>query len=290
MVGTTQLALLPPSIGVIDGSFSLPLPNGNYEVFVQPPDVEGVQGNAISIVGTVGLAGGQHMFDEEGLSTPDVERAGREDDPGRSRHLAVRRPNPVEGADFVVQATRALRPFGPAIALGDATVIGQRDVVYATRFSNTSVMQMLGSGAQLTTGLFRINVVDPSVVARVERASLVLARLSPDGRTIDLSGSLRLRTELNVLAEDGDLHSFYFTGASGLSGRLRNELVRDPSLDVFLLVEVPNDPAVGISGIAPLLGVSIGDTVSESFLSINGGPLTRLLNRNWIMQLDFSEP
>jgi len=286
-LATGQIGVLPPELGVVDGEYELPLPDGNYEIFVQPPDVEMATGMSISAVGTIGQVSDLHFFDEEGASTPGNEVV-FETNPGRSRHVAVRTTNPLERIDFVANQTIQFANFGPVLQRGSPIVLGQQDVRYATRYRNDIVLAVLDSGTALTTGQFLVSNSDPSIPVRIARASLVLGRLTPEGTIALIDQGLRLREQSDFVAQDGDFHPFYFDGANGMSDRIQSELARDPSLDLFLVVDMPNDPELGASGIPPLLTVGLDESLSESFVSLGGSPFFRLANQNWGMLLNFS--
>lgn len=281
------LFLAPIGIGAVDGNYRLPLPNGNYEIFVQSPDVAGATAANVSLTGQVGQIYGLHGFDEEGLGTPNNE-TNLEDDPGRSRHFAINTNNPTQSADFIVNDSIQLQNFGTQDFGGTGAVLGQQDVIYATRYSNESVLPLLESGAILTTGLFNMTAFDPSQVVRIKRIALVMGRLNEGGSIANIDLSFRFREDNNVAIQDGDLSSFYFNGANGLSQRLSNELRRDPTLDLFLVLETFNDIPLGASGLPPLLALDVEGPFGESFLSLNGGPFEVQTSFNWVMQLNLT--
>jgi hypothetical protein len=129
---------------------------------------------------------------------------------------------------------------------------------------------------------------DPSQVVRIKRIALVMGRLNGSGNIANIDLNFRFREDNNVAVQDGDLNAFYFDGANGLSQRLRNELRRDPGLDLFLVLETFNDFPVGASGIPPLLALDVEGPFGESFLSLNGSPFQVQSTRNWVMQLNLT--
>ena len=284
---TGSLFLAPIGIGAANGDFQLPLPQGNYELFVQSPDVGGAVAANVSLTGQIGAIYGLHGFDEEGVGTPNNE-TNLEDDPGRSRHFAINVNNPTQPANFIVNNTIQLQNFGTQDFGGTGAVLGQNDVIYATRYSNNVMLSLLESGAVLTTGLFNMTAFDPSIAVQIKRVALVTGRLNADGTIANIDTNFSYRQANNLVVQDGDLHPFYFDGAKGLSQRLRNELRRDSSLDLFLIVETFNNVPVGPTGIPPLLALDVTGPFGESFLSINGGPFQVQATRNWVMQLNLT--
>ena len=81
---------------------------------------------------------------------------------------------------------------------------------------------------------------------------------------------------------------FYFDGANGLSNRLANELRRDPSMDLFIVVETENNFVTGASGLPPLVGVDVDGPFGNSFLSLNGGNFEVTPGLNFGIQLRFT--
>lgn len=289
LVGTPAAGVfvLPPELGVVNGDFRLPMPAGNYEVFLQSPDVGGADASNISVTSIVGEIYGLHGFDEEGIS-PGNQEGAFEDRPGKSQTRVLRTNKSPKSADFIVNESVQLENFGDVDFGGTGAVLGQSDVIYATRYSNAEVLALLNDGASPSTALFNVTAFDASQVARFKRISLTLGSLNGDGTiaTIDLNNPLRSMSDF--AAQDGDLSPFYFNGANGLGNSLRNAIDDDPSLDVFVVLEAFNDVELGASGLPPLLAIDVDGPFGESFLSINGGPFEVQTTRNWAMQLNFT--
>ncbi len=271
---------------VLNGDYQLPLPRGEYEIYLQSPDVGGATGNNISLNGANSNRFGFFGYDEEGIS-PGNQEGTFEDRPGAEQTRVVRPGKTPKPANFVTNESIQLESFGTPDFIGTGAVIGQSDVKYATRFPGEELLIALEAGASITTALFQLNVLDASQLAEVERVSLALGTVSEDGTlaTIDLDKTLREQTDF--IAQDGDLNPVYFNGGNGLGRSLRNTLRKNPDLDVFVVVEMPNDFTPGVSALPPLLSLDVTGPFGNSFLSLNGSPFN-VIGFNWAIQLNLT--
>ena len=87
-------------------------------------------------------------------------------------------------------------------------------------------------------------------------------------------------------ANDGT--PIFFDGARSLNQRLLNELRRDETLDLFVVVTTENDFLTGTSGLSPLVGVDVDGPFGDSFLSINGCNFDVAEDLNFGIQLLFT--
>ena len=274
------------SDAVPTGAYQLPLPRGEYEIYLQSPDVAGASGPNINFNAIVGDFFGQVGFDEEGVS-PGNQEGAFEDRPGAEQTRVVRPGKRPKAANFVTNESIQLEAFGTPSFIGTSAVFGRSDVIYATRFTNEELLIALDAGASITTALFELNVLDASQLAEVQRVSLTLGRVSEDGLTADIDLDQPLREQTDFIAQDGDFTPVYFTGGNGLGRSLRNTLSKDPTLDVFVVIEMPNDFTPGLSGLPPLLSLNITEPIGNSFLSLEGSPFF-LRNSNWSIQLNLT--
>ena len=283
------IALAPPEIGTVNGNYQIPVLRGNYEFGVQALDGSPVAGTAVSITAIVGFLNGEQDFSNEFLSTPSRE-VSIEDEPGRSINVPALPERPFSDLDFVINEDIVLTAYEDTDFVGTGMVIGQSDVVYAVRFSNASVLETLSTGATLTTATVNTGVLDASQVPTFKSAFLTTGRLVADGTIADVNTGFSFRSTQNgFFADTADDTPIFFNGAKGLSQRLINELQRDPSLDLFVVVETENDFLTGASGIPPLVGVDVdGPAFGDSFLSLNGGNLEVVDTLNFGIQLVFS--
>lgn len=275
-------ALAP--VFVADGDYELPLPVGIYRLFLQSPDDESANADNITNTATVGLLLGQHGFAEEGISSGDTDL---EVDPGRARLevlLEANEPGPI--VDAVVNRTQSLSTFA---AIPDQLVglrPENRDVSFAGRFSNADVLPRLQSGATLTTALFSMLTTTPSAPIRIQRVALALGRIDDQGAATITNP---LRSAADFVSAEGDFQPFYLPAAKAMSTRIRLLLERDSTLDVFLILEVPNDDRTTPGVLRPVVAAEADTPRGDSFVSLDGMPLTRI-NVNWAFQLNFTMP
>ena len=283
-----SLVLAPPEIGVVNGNYQIPLLRGGYRIGVQALDGRPVTGAQVSTTANLGVLYGQQDFANEFISTPNQE-TGNEIEPGRSRHISAMPNRPFSDIDFVINDDVVLTSYVDQDFIGTGAVIGQSDVVYATRFSNAEVLAQLESGATLTTATVSTFTFDPSVVPTFARLRLVTGHLTADGTIANLTSNFSFRqSNGRFFGDANDDTPFFFDGANGLSNRLRNELRRDPSMDLFIVVETENNFATGASGLPPLVGVDVDGPFGNSFLSLNGGNFEVTPTLNFGIQLRFT--
>ncbi|MEM9494645.1 MAG: hypothetical protein AAGA09_01480 [Pseudomonadota bacterium] len=278
-----DLEFLGDGRDAINGDFAIPVKRGRYDLTLQALDGDPAAASNISLTAIIGdLQLGQHFFAEEMRGSRNREVA-LEDRPGASVPVSSTTRRSV---DLVTNTDITLRSAGPLTNIGTGAAIGVDDVVYAERFSNEEVLELLDSGALMTTGLFRTGVFDASIVGIFKRASIVLGTVNLDGTaTIDLREELD--EERRFVGQDSDLTPFFFNAPRGLSRRLARQLRRNPDLDVFLVLEALNNPATGDSGFPPLLGVAVEPPSGNSFLSVDGGPFLPRAS-NWVVELKFT--
>lgn len=274
-----------PEAGIISGNFRLPLPRGQYELFLQSPDVGGATGSNISTTSLVGGLYGLVGFDEEGIDNPQREGA-FERQPGRAQNVTIRPGTgsqpPVMNA--VINESVQLQDF-TAQSFGGTGAALTNGVTYAKRFAGGFVLELLESGAEITTGTFSVTAFDAALAPTFRRAALALGRLDENGVA---SIERVMGEEAPFVGQKGDLSPFYFSNANGISRSVQQALRRDPGLDVFLLLEPfdPSEVALRPGGsLPPLLALQSTVATGNSFLAVNGGPLEPLPTTNWLIQL-----
>ena len=282
------IVLAPPEIGAVNGNYQIPLLRDNYTLGIQALDGSPVAGNQVSLVGVIGGLYGFQDFSNEFLSTNNLE-TNNEFEPGRGRNIPALPNRPFTGLDFVVNDDLALTAYEDVDFIGTGMVIGQTDVVYAVRFSNASVIELLESGATLTTATVNTTAIDASIVATFANAQLTTGRLLADGTIADINTNFSFRqTNGGFIGDSNDDTPIYFDGGRGLSQRLLNELRRDETLDLFMVVTTENDFLTGPGGLPPLVGVDVDGPFGDSFLSINGGNFEVVPTLNFGIQLLFT--
>lgn len=284
------LFLLDPENGIVSGNYRLPLPRGQFELFLQSPDVAGATGANISTTSNIGGLYGLVGFDEEGIDNPQREGA-FERQPGRAQNVTIRPGTGSQPAvmNAVINESVQVQDF-VAQSFGGTGAALEDGVIYAQRFAGDFVLELLQSGAEITTGTFSVTAFDAALAPTFRRAALALGRVGEDG-----SASIEriMGEEAPFVAQAGDLSPFYFSNANGISRSVQQALQRDSSLDVFLLLE-PFDPGeVSLrpgGSLPPLLALEsvppeLGGATGNSFLAVNEGPLQPLETTNWLIQL-----
>ncbi len=291
----TARAFSPDGVGVFVGDLTnsvisdqyvLPVPRGNYNLAMQALDGDPAATGNISITAQIGGILGQHGYPEEFRSSAPLEN-GFETNPAQSVPVNVRSGS-VSGVNVVTNVDVTLRNAGAITNIGTGAAIGVNDVIYAERFSNAGVLALLNGGATLTTATFRTGVFDASVVSSWKSAGVYVGRLNGDGTASLVSP---LFTQANFIGQDGDSTPLFLPNAPTISSNARALLEADPTLDVFAVLEAKNDFPRADDPRPPLLGLqatAVGASSGQSFLSVNGGPLTVRTNGNWIVELNFT--
>jgi len=282
--GTLNLA--PEDVGSVNGDFRIPLRAGGYRIGLQALDGTPFEGNRVSLAAAIGFLYGQQNFPEEFLGTLS-EEIDIEAEPGRGRYVPALLNRPFDNLNFVVNRDTPLIDYQNTDFIGTGQVIGQSDVIYATRFANARVLSQLEAGATLTTALAETGVIDSSVVPRFKRFALVTGSLREDG-IAEINRNFAYRQEFNFIGQDNDDTPLFFQGANGLSGRLINELRNKPDEDLFLIMEADNNFETGDSGLPPLVGVDVDGPFGNSYLSLNGGEFEPVNTLNFAMHLRFT--
>jgi hypothetical protein len=254
---------------LLNGKYVIPVPAGRYLVGMQSLDgVPAAPGN-ISNTAIVGGAFTDLSFQEEFWNGPF--EAAMEVRPGDALPVQVRNGQETRHIDFETNVTNELRntdgnfdandPFGFTVAPAGR--------MYAVRFANADVQAFIAAGSVLHTGLFLTDVADASAPVVFKSATLTTGRLNPDG-TADIDMNALLQHQSPFLAQDTDFAPFYFKLPTILTLFVRHLLEGQPGTDLFLVLEVPDGPFPGFSGLPPLIGLD-SDTNGDSFRSDDGG-------------------
>lgn len=271
---------------VISDQYVLPVPRGNYILGMQALDGDPAAPGNISITAQIGGILDQHTYPEEFRSSPANEGA-FENNPGQATPVNVQSGS-QSNINVITNVDVTLRNAGALTNIGTGAAIGVNDVIYAERFSNASVLALLNGGATLTTATFRTGVFDASVVSSWKSAGVYVGRLNPGG-TATLGAPLF--TMADFIGQDGDSTPLFLPNTGTITRNLRALLRADPTLDVFVVLEAKNDFPRADDPRPPLLGLqatAVGASTGQSFLSVNGGPLTVRTNANWIVELKFT--
>lgn len=289
---------------IISDQYELPVPRGLYRLRAEAVDGDPAATGSISLTAQIGGILGQQVYGEEFVGRK-FESA-FELRPGRGAVFLARNGRNNTGVDIVTNTQVTLRNAGALTNIGTGAAIGQADVVYAERFSNTAVRAQLDAGATLTTALFRTGVFDASLVPAFAEAGVYIGRVNSNGTATLIEKLFRGKDKGrddrsgDFIGQDSDLAPLflrsededdYFGDDDEDDASLRSRLAADPTLDLFAVLRAKNPEPVGDSGLPPLLGVqatAANAATGNSFLSTNGGPLSRLTATNWIVELRFT--
>lgn len=274
--GTVQVLFRPadgavavPPDAVVNGNYTIPVPQGRYAVGLQSLDGLPAAPANISNTAFFGSLVSDLDFEEEFWSF--LVEDSIEVWPGLAVPVKVRKGKETANIDFATNVTMALRntdgDFDDTDPIGFTGAPGGR--LYAVRFPNAEVLSLLSSGSVLHTGLFLTSVADASAPVQFGSAMLTTGRLNTDG-TADLELRWPLHKQRRFLAQDTDFAPLYFDAPVLVTVLANIALALQPDLDLFLVLEVPDGPFPGHSGLPPLIGLD-DDTVGTSFVSDDGG-------------------
>jgi hypothetical protein len=270
---------------VADGDFEIPVKQGRYRILAQALDGSPVAASRVSSTASFGNRYSPDTFPEEYLSRGRQEGS-IEVDPGRGQMVNARPGNDVEGLNVVINNERVLSSYDAVEFGGTSAVFGATDVVYATRFANADVLDLLATGASITSASILTNVFDESVVPRFKRVALATGKVDENG-VAQINTQRPIRQQLDFIAQDADDTPFFFRGARSVGRVYQALLRRDPELDLFVIVEVDDNFETGPGGLPPLVAVDTNSEFGDSFLSLNGEGFAPI-NLNFAIQLRFT--
>ena len=259
---------LPPTqaFGITDGAYKIPVPFGLYTVGLEALDGLPAGAGNISLTAIVGDSFGQLDFTQENYNGRREDES--ENRPG-SASIVLGFPSFVnDGIDLTSNVTNTQTSFGAIGGIGFTGSPPGR--MYAVRFPGADVLADLTAGAKLHTALFGTFVSDASVVPVYEDAMLTTGTLNGDGTAaIDITSPLRSKSPF--VGQASNETPFFFNGVTGLSNQVETLLSADPTLDLFLMLELPAGPFPGPSGTAPLVGLDVAGPFGNSFISDDAG-------------------
>ncbi len=279
--GTTNLSFNPvngglffipvASIGqaVLNGNYVIPVPKGNYDVGVEAVDGSPVAANQVSFTTQIGNFYGQQNFIEEFYNHNKEGAIERE--PGDAKNVHVN-PGQVNGGNHIVtNNVFNISGFGARTNIGFINPPAG-GFIYAVQFPAAQVSAINGGAPTLIqAGLFDTTVLDASVPVLFAKAWLTTGVINPDTTaTIDLANPLD--SSVSFLAQDTDFAPFYFKNPHDLSEVIRAGIADGSIQNLFLVVQIPPSPFLGVSNQPPLVGLSSqAPILGRSFLSTNGG-------------------
>ena len=277
--GTTNLSFNPVNGGLFfvpnvaqaipNGNYTIPVPQGNYDVQVEAVDGQPAAAGNISFTCQIGNFFGQQNFIEEFWNNTSEGAIERE--PGEAKNAHVNPGHVKSGVDITTNSVFTIAGFGARTNIGFINPPAG-GFIYAQQFPASQVAALNGGNPTLIqAGLFDTNVVDASAPVVFARAMLTTGVINPDTTaTIDLVNPLA--SESLFVAQDGDFAPFYFKNPHDLSEVIRAGIASGSIQNLFLVIQIPPAPFAGVSGQPPLLGLSLqAPILGRSFLSTNGG-------------------
>jgi Matrixin len=296
--GTTNLSFNPANGGlffpttvasaITNGNYTIPVPQGNYDVLVEATDGSPVAAANIGFTPQIGQFFGQQNFIEEfwnNNSEGAIER-----DPGDSKNAHVNPGQVKSGVDITTNNVFTIAGFGARTNIGFINPPAG-GFIYAQQFPASQISALNGGNpVLLQAGLFDTTVVDASVPVVFAKAMLAKGVINPDTTaTIDLTSPLA--SESLFVAQDLDFAPFYFKNPHDLSETIRLGIADGSIQNLFLVIQIQAAPFAGVSAQPPLLGLSTqAPILGRSFLSTNGGlTFTRRNDLNFRISLIASQ-
>ena len=277
--GTTNLSFNPangglffvPTVGdaIVNGNYTIAVPSGNYSVGVEAMDGSPVAGGQVNFTCQIGGFFGQHNFIEEfwnNNSEGAIER-----DPGDAKNVHVNAGFITGGNNITTNNVFNISGFGARTNIGFINPPAG-GFIYAVQFPASQITALNGGNpVLLQAGLFDSAVVDASAPVLFARAMLTTGVVNPDTTaTIDLANPLT--SSITFLSQDTDFGPFYFKNPHDLSETVRLGIANGSIQNLFLVIQIPGSPFVGVSNQPPLIGLSSqAPILGRSFLSTNGG-------------------
>lgn len=277
--GTANLSFNPANGGLFfvptvadaipNGNYTIPVPQGNYNVQVEPVDGQPAAAGNIGFTTQIGNFFGQQNFIEEFWNNNNEGAIER--DPGDAKNAHVNPGQVKSGVNITTNNVLTIAGFGARTNIGFINP-GTNNFVYAQQFPASQIAALNGGNpVLLQAGLFDTNVVDASAPVVFARVMLTTGVINPDTTaTIDLVNPLA--SETLFVGQDGDFAPFYFKNPHDLSEVIRNGIASGTIENLFLVIQIPPPPFAGVSAQPPLLGLSTqAPILGRSYLSLNGG-------------------
>lgn len=239
--------------GIVDGAFEIPVPRSIYRVGMEAVDGAPVATGSINFTAQVGGNFGQLDFEEEFFNHPFEGAV--ETYPGIASIVqAIGSNASIPTVDLVTNVNTRAAAFGSLDFIG--FTLGPGGLYYAVQFPRAEIDLAFGSGLDLLqAGLFRTAISDASVVPRFTEAALVTGVVQADGSAL-LDVDHPLRRTRPFIGQDGDFAPYWFQLPQLLSFQIDWWLDHGPpDEDLFLILQLPEDPWPGFNGLAPAIGL-----------------------------------
>ncbi|HSK79142.1 MAG TPA: hypothetical protein VLQ45_22000 [Thermoanaerobaculia bacterium] len=297
--GTVVLSVNPATGGLFlanaahdipNGNFVIPVPKGNYNVYVEALDGAPVPAPNVSLSAQVGGLYGLLNFPEEYWN--GNKEGAIEVRTGESKNVHVNEGEVQTGIDIVTNREININNFGTRDFVGFTLSPGGR--YYAVRIPASQITAIApGEDIYIHAAAFETILADASVVPLFAEATLTTGSVSGATATVNLANPLETTT--SFLAQDTDFAPFYFKNPHELGKRVRREIAEGRITDLFLVLRLPQAPFPGVSALPPLIGLDGGVAVNDvpifglSYTSDDGVTFNQVANFNFRFQLIVSE-
>jgi hypothetical protein len=261
----TGQSLISPAFSIIDGRYEMPVPAGRYAVGIEPVDGLPVPAGSISLTAQIGAVFGQQNFNEEFYSR------GREAVIESERRAATVRVNEGEvqsGIDIVTGRDINVNRFGTRTAIGIAASPPGRYYVHRIPAETIAGINP-GQDILVKSLAFDMLVLDASVVPVFATAMLTTGTVSGGAVTVDFANPLAVAN--GFVGQDDDFAYLHVDNPRRLGRMIRREIERGTIENLFLVLQLPTTaPFPGVSGVPPLIGVTLPGTFQGSWISDDG--------------------
>lgn len=297
--GTVVLSVNPATGGLFlanvahdipNGNFVIPVPKGNYDIYVEALDGNPVPAPNVSLSAQVGGIYGQLNFNEEYWN--GNKEGAIEVRTGESKNVHVNEGEVETGIHIVTNREININNFGTRDFVGFTGSPAGR--YYAVRIPASQITAIApGQDIYIHAAAFETILADASVVPLFAQATLATGSVTGATATVDLNDPLE--TTSAFLAADGDLAPFYFKNPHELGKRVKGEIEAGRITDLFLVLRLPQAPFPGVSAFPPFIGLDGGGAVNDvpifglSYTSDDGVTFNQVGNFNFRFQLIVSQ-
>ncbi|HKV09723.1 MAG TPA: matrixin family metalloprotease [Thermoanaerobaculia bacterium] len=279
-----------PSHDIPNGDFVIPVPKGNYDIYVEALDGNPVAAANVSLSAQVGGLYGLLNFPEEywnGNKEGAIEVRS-----GESKNVHVNEGEVQTGIDIITNREINIANFGTRDFVGFTGAPG--GFYNAVRIPASQIMAIApGEDIYIHAAGFDTVLFDGSTVPLFAEATLATGSVSGTTATIDLAHPLE--TTSSFLSGDNDFGSFYFKNPHELGKRVKREIEKGNITDLFLVLRLPEGPFPGVSATPPLIGLDGGVPANDvpifglSYTSNDGVTFNQVPNFNFRFRLVVSE-
>ena len=260
-----------PEFHLVDGSYSLPVPDGSYHLTLEALDSAPLSAFAISRTAPFGLTFGLLDFNEQlfGKFDPTFRN--------EPRKVKVKAGKETTGVDHVTQVDLEIDGFdlvglNAAFDLDGIAFFGAPPgLYYAVQIPADEVLEVMDQGLVATGAAFRnFQISDTTQVIRYDRAVLTTGRVVGDTAVLDLQRPLL--EEPLFMAQQNDYSPWFFRKPAKLAREIRRA-IDDGAGDLFLVLKLPDAFPDPTQDFPAFVGFDIGQEIGllgRTFVSSDG--------------------